>query len=319
MQELQELNWQAFGFPLPAFLPTWKPAEGLQKALAERRLPFSATWDIDTIAANSFLTQLSECLPGREYSLAFDQELRLVAERYLNHTKLELSDPAAWSNPHWTWDELLLAAADDDETKIADPEKGDLSPEWNLEWAVQRMRAINLLCYAPVPYQYDCLSGSTHNGKPSSPAASISSALNGEKPGTGNGLPASYVNNIYGPDHGWREGSYCCNVVICKKIYASFPENFTPDGNVWLFMNVTGADGSEQGFSGAGVRFGMNRFIADADGVFVTFPDNDIGTGVEWPTRDHQTWGGWKATGCDAFAEYSNLFYFKDDSGSETS
>lgn len=141
------------------------------------------------------------------------------------------------------------------------------------------MRAINLLCYAPVPYLYDYLSGSTHNGEPSSPSASISAALKGEEPGTGSGLPASYVNNIYGPDHGWREGSYCCNVVVCKKIYATLPEGFTPDGNVWLFLDVTGADGSEQGFSGSGVTFGMNRFPADAEGVFVTFPDNDIGSG----------------------------------------
>lgn len=316
---MQELNWQAFGFPLVAFLPAWKPAEGLQKALAERRLPFAETWDIETIAETTFLPLLDECRAGREWSLAFDRELRSVAERYLNHTKLDLTDPAEWSNPLWTWEELLLAAAEGEEKRIADPEKGDLSPEWNLEWAIQRMRAVNLLCYAPVPYLYDYLSGSTHNGEPSSPSASISAALKGEEPGTGSGLPASYVNNIYGPDHGWREGSYCCNVVVCKKIYATLPEGFTPDGNVWLFLDVTGADGSEQGFSGSGVTFGMNRFPADAEGVFVTFPDNNIGSGVAWPTRDHPTWGGWKSTGCQAFADYSSLFHFKNESGGETS
>ena len=122
---------------------------------------------------------------------------------------------------------------------------------------------------------------------------------------------------MYGPDHGWRKGSYCCDVTICKTIFAVLPENFTPDGNVWLFLRVAGPGGDDANFSGSGVSLGMNRFLADADGVFVTFPDNDIGSGVEWPTTDHNTYGGWVSTWCGAFADYSSLFQFKEDDGDE--
>ena len=142
---MEELNWQAFGFPEVGFLPPWKPAEGLRKALAERRLPFAETWDADAISSTESLPLFGECGGGREFCRSFDQELRSVAERYLNHTKLDLTDPEEWSDPLWTWEELLLAAAEGEERRIADPEKGDLSPEWNLDWALQRMRAINLL------------------------------------------------------------------------------------------------------------------------------------------------------------------------------
>lgn len=314
---MEELNWQAFGFPGVGFLPPWKPAEGLRKALSERRLPFAETWDADAITSTESLPLFGECGGGREFCRSFDQELRSVAERYLNHTKLDLTDPEEWSDPLWTWEELLLAAAEGEERRIADPEKGDLSPEWNLDWALQRMRAINLLRYAPVDYQYSYLSGSTHDGKPSSPSASIASALKGAHESVSSGTPASYVTNIYGPDHGWRKGSYCCDVTICKTIFAVLPENFTPDGNVWLFLRVAGPGGDDANFSGSGVSLGMNRFLADADGVFVTFPDNDIGSGVEWPTTDHNTYGGWVSTWCGAFADYSSLFQFKEDDGDE--
>lgn len=314
---MEELNWQAFGFPGVGFLPPWKPAEGLRKALSERRLPFAETWDADAIASTESLPLFGECGGGREFCRSFDQELRSVAERYLNHTKLDLTDPEEWSDPLWTWEELLLAAAEGEERRIADPKKGDLSPEWNLDWALQRMRAINLLRYAPVDYQYSYLSGSTHDGKPSSPSASIASALKGAHESVSSGTPASYVTNIYGPDHGWRKGSYCCDVTICKTIFAVLPENFTPDGNVWLFLRVAGPGGDDANFSGSGVSLGMNRFLADADGVFVTFPDNDIGSGVEWPTTDHNTYGGWVSTWCGAFADYSSLFQFKEDDGDE--
>lgn len=287
MGKVDDLCWQVFGFPQPGFLPARTPAEGLRKALEERRLPFAKEWDVETIAQTDYLTMLGETGDGQTWCREFDRELQEIARRYFNHTRLDFSDLTDWADIMWTWDELLLEAAEGDEKAIADPEKGDLSPEWNLVWAIQRMRAINLLLYAPVPYLCDYISGSVHTGEPSSPSAAIAAALEGkELSSAGGGLPSSYVRNIYGPDHGWREGSYCCDTTITKKIYADLPEGFMSDGNVYLFMKVTGADGSDDSFSGSGVSIGMNQFTADADGVFVEFPDSDIGAGVATPTKD---------------------------------
>ena len=313
MGKIDDLCWRTFGFPQPGFLPARTPAEGLRKALEERRLPFAKEWDVETIAQTDYLPPLAASGDGQTWCREFDRELRDVARRYFNHTKLDFSDLTDSDGIMWTWEDLLLEAAEGDEKAIADPEKGNLSPEWNLTWAVQRMRAINLLLYAPVPYICDYISGDVHTGEPSSPSAAIAAALDGAQVFQSSVYPASFCRNIYGPDHGWREGSYCCDVSITKKIYADLPEGFTPDGNVYLFMNVAGADGSDESFSGSGVSIGMNQFLADADGVFVEFPDNGIGAGIAAPTKDHETYGGWKATYCSAFADYTSLFHFKEE------
>lgn len=307
---MEKLNWQMFGFPQPGFMPVRTPAEGLRKALEERKLPFAAKWDIETIEQTDYLPFFDSSGNGQAWCRSFDGALQEIATRYLNHTKLNFSDLTNWTDIMWKWDELLLEAAEGKKKEIADPEKGDLSPEWNLIWAIQRMRAINLLLYAPVPYLCDVISGSVHTGEPSSPSSAIKAALKDAKPYESSGLPASYVRNIYGPDHGWRKGSYCCDVTMTKKIYAEFPEGFTPTGNVYLFMNVAGADGDES-FSGSGVSIGINQFTADTDGVFVKFPDNDLSAGITTPTKDHETFNGWKATYCSAFADYTGMFKFK--------
>ena len=299
-------------------MPVWKPAEGLMKALAERNLPFAEKWDIDTIAEENRIDYFSELPGGRSWCRGFDEQLKQIAVRYLNH--LKLTDESDWSEVSdlselmWIWDDLLLEAADGEEDAIADPEKGDLSPDWNLTWLLQRRKAIDLLLYAPVPHKYDYLSGSTHTGIPSSPAESIASAISGMVPGAGTGLPSSYVQNIYGPDHGWREGAYCCNVAITKKIYAQLPEGMEPDENLYLVIKVTGADGSDESFSGGGTLSpGVNVLTADTDGVFIEFDESDLSRDIPTPTADHETSGGWRATFCTAFADYSEKFHFKEE------
>jgi|GEM_PF-3967782 len=310
----EDLCWEAFGFPNPGFMPVWKPAEGLMKALAERQLPFAGKWEIDPIAETDHLKKFQECGRGQSWCVKFDRQLKEIAVRYLNH--LKMSDPSDLSDvteAMWTWDELLLEAADGEEDAIADPEKGDLSPEWNLVWLMQRRKAIDLLRYAPVPYQYDFLSGSTHTGIPSSPAESIAAALSGLNTGTGNGLPGTSITLIYGPDHGWREGSYCCDVIITRKIYAELPEGFEPEGNIYLVIKVNGADGSDDFFAAADqLSPGVNVLTADADGVFIEFDESDLTGDIPTPTTDHTTSGGWRATFCTAFADYSKIFHFKE-------
>lgn len=306
------MNWGHFGFPKPAFMPAWRPAEGLEKALAERKLPFSEKWDFDAIAAKNFLMVLLGHGSGQAWCRAFDIRLQAIAGCYLNHQNINLNNTGALTDiPMWTWNDLMREAAAGD--IVANPSTGDLSPEWNLAWLQQRRRAIDLLLYAPIPYKYDHLTGSTHNGRPSSPDESIASAVEGAQPGTSAGLPATYFHNIYGPDHGWREGSYCCDVVITKKIYADIPDGFVPTGNVFLVIKVVGANGGDESFaSSGGLTLGVNIRRADTAGVFIEFPVSSFEDAGRTPTRDHDTQVGWRATMCQAFADFSTLFHFKD-------
>lgn len=322
MSREAERGWKGYGFPAVGFLPVWKPAEGLEQALAERNLPFAAERDAEESAEEELLPFFRETGGGQKWSREFDRRLRLTAGRYLNH--LKLGDPTRQENLSdlsdilWTWEELLVAASEDGEKGIADPLRGTLAPEWNLRWLLQRQRAVNLLRYPSVPYLYDCVYGSTHTGYPSSPADAIAAAVAGRRTIPERGLPSTYVRNIYGPDHGWREGSYCCDVQITQKIYASLPEGLVPDGNVYLAMKVTGADGSDTTFScGGRLSVGMNILTADADGVFIEFPDADLSGAAATPGRDRETFGGWKATACQAFADYGSMFHFKDEEEDE--
>ncbi len=315
MSKADQMQWAFFGFPDPGLMPAWRPAEGLMKALAERELPFAGKWDFEAIAENDFLEYLGETGNGQAWCRSFDSRLQSVCVKYLNHLKVNFDAPETLTDiPMWTWNDLMLEAADGNAMLIADPAKGDLSPEWNLAWLLQRHRAIDLLLYAPVPHKIDYAAGSTHNGIPSSPDEAFASAMSAiHATWTGTGLPATYVNNIYGPDHGWREGSYCCNVAVTKKIYADLPEGFEPDGNVYLVIRVMGADGDDESFAAGGeLGIGVNVFKADADGVFIVFSETAIANIAPWPTRDHETRAGWRATLCQAFADYTTLFHFKD-------
>lgn len=327
-----DVCWEAFGFPNPGFMPAWKPAEGLMKALAERKLAINMlegriNWD--NVFDEDQLKIFDLPIPlnnGQAWCGFFDAALSDVAKRYLNHIKLDLTDMQEFPDEDymWTLEDLLLEAADGEEDDIIHLIKedsygytvinGDLSPEWNLKWLIQRQKAINLLLYAPVPYRYDCIGGSTHNGEPSSPAESVAAAISEAEPDVGTGLPSSYVHNIYGPDHGWREGSYCCNVRITKKIYANLPEGFEPDGNLYMTLKVTGSDGSDESFAGGGrLTVGMNLLTADSNGVFIEFSGTDLTKNIKTPTKDHETSGGWTATQCMAYADYTSKFHFKGD------
>ena len=316
-----EITWETFGFPHPGFMPVWKPAEGLMKALEERRLPFAEKWDFDTIAKEDQLKLFAEVSNGQLWCKEFDSHLKELAVKYLNHTKMKNNEHLDFSKIMWTWEELQLAAADGKKERIADPAKGDLSPEWNLEWLLQRRKALNLLRYAPYPHKYEYKTGSTHTGVPDTPAESVAAALAAVQPSAADGgLPAITITNIYGPDHGWREGSYCCDIVITTKIFVELPEGFKSDDNVFLCMSVTGADGTDDSFKSKGkISVGYNQFTADEEGVFVTFDysDKEIAQLAGTPVKDRTTSGGWRSTRCQAFVDFTPIFKFKEKEKSE--
>ena len=316
----KEISWETFGFPHPGFMPVWKPAEGLMKALAERRLPFAEKWDFDTIAKEDQLKLFAEVANGQLWCREFDSLLKELAIKYLNHTKMKNNEPLDFSRIMWSWEDILLAAVDGKKEKIADPAKGDLSPEWNLEWLLQRYKVLNLLRYAPYPCKYEYKAGSTHTGVPSTPSESVTAALAAVQGAVSSGLPATSVTNIYGPDHGWREGSYCCDIVVTTKIFVELPENFVSDDNVYLCMSVTGADGTEESFKSKGpLSVGYNQFTADTEGVFVTFDysSEDIADLAGTPKKDRTTSGGWRSTRCQAFVDFTPNFHFSEKGESE--
>ena len=311
MKKHDDISWADFGFPTPGFMPIWKPAEGLMKALAERKLPFAKKWDFESIVQQDQLKQF-EAVSAQRWCREFDYLLSQTAAKYLNHTQ-------TGSGVMWNLEDLLLFSVNGDKKQISDPAKGDLSGEWNLQWLMQRYRAVNLLRYAAVPHRYDYITGSVHTGKPSSVRESIDKALSTAVRASASGLPAAYVHNIYGPDHGWRENSYCCDIVVAKSIYAQLPENLSECSNIVLYLKVTGADGSADSFKGGGkISVGDNYFIADENGVFVEFgySESELAAFAGIPRRDHETFGGWQATVCQAYADYSEVFHFTEKEGS---
>ena len=173
----EEISWQDFGFPHPGFMPVWRPAEGLMKALAERELPFAETWDFDSIANEDQLQFFGEVANGQHWCREFDRRLKNVCTKYLNHLKLKDFPDVDFSTVMWTWEDLLLNSTGGEKSMIADPSKGDLSPEWNLLWLLQRYNAINLLLYAPVPFKYTMTTGSVHTGEPSTPKEAYNATL----------------------------------------------------------------------------------------------------------------------------------------------
>ena len=314
MSTAEEISWQDFGFPYPGFMPVWRPAEGLMKALAERELPFAETWDFDSIANEDQLPFFGEVANGQHWCREFDRRLKNVCTKYLNHLKLKDFPDVDFSTVMWTWEDLLLNSTSGEKNMIADPSKGDLSPEWNLFWLLQRYNAINLLLYAPVPFKYTMATGSVHTGEPSTPKEAYEEALKDcQDFEYTSGLPSCSIHYIYGPDHGWREGSYCCNLTNLKKVWCEFPAAQESVDNVFLVMYIVNADGSGDPLKGdEDVTAGYNIFTAGSDGVFFDWTSKNMSSAAEKPTRDHETFSGWKTTVCQAYADYTQNFRFID-------
>ena len=87
-----DLCWQTFGLPHPGFMSLRSPAEGLCKALEERRLPFAEEWDVETIAQTDYLPLFAVPGDGQTWCREFDRNLRNVAQCYFNHTAIDFDD-----------------------------------------------------------------------------------------------------------------------------------------------------------------------------------------------------------------------------------
>ena len=84
------------------------------------------------------------------------------------------------------------------------------------------------------------------------------------------------------------------------------------DGRHICIYRVT-ADGSGDPLKGdKDVATGYNIFTAGPDGVFFDWTSKNMSSAAEKPTRDHETFGGWKTTVCQAYADYTQNFRFID-------
>ena len=195
-------EWAKYGFPNPGFMTVQRPLEGLHKALHERMLE-----PIDDILATEYVPVFGAI--GKNDFSHFDSALKNVVPNYVNQF-----DP---DGACWTWEDITAKAVEGREALREHPEP-ILEPEWSLPWLMQRYRIINLLqiIRKELPYECEVLHDSVHTGIPSSTDEALGIVLARNTVLTSDTI-AVHLHAIYGPDHGWREGSYCINVLSTRK------------------------------------------------------------------------------------------------------
>lgn len=281
--------------------------------MAADALPFTASWNFDAIAQTDQLDYFATLPEGQDFAVKCDMILATLATLYFNHldypTPAEILRADDLQAVFWTFPKLLQAAAGGRDAHVVNPKLGDLSPEWNLKWLIQRQKAVNLLRFAPVKILAESVSGNVHTGEPSSPQEALQHAMRGAITGTTSVL-GQWIEQIYGPDHGWREGSYCCNAEILSRVSAVLPQGMDGNAAMLVFDAQPIADGSFA--ASPAIQQGLNAFKADEQGVFLQLALASFQTGpIPWPTTDHVTYGGWKAARHVALADYSPIFHFK--------
>jgi len=328
--------WANYGFPDPRLLTSCLPMEGLFKALAERYLPFVSDFSINVFFMNGADTTIGDILQydfidtlgrinTRLNNLGYQGEpighldvyIRNICYRYLNHR--------GGVEANWTWQDLCACAAPEG---LIEPEM--LAPVLLAEYTVQRYRMINLLRF-PVfdsSITVDVFSGSTHNGVYHDMASSLDFAFNDNSYkgtkffGTGIGnmpIIENYVEGIYGPDHGWAEGTYCCNFVENANVSLESALRSGPmarmnvaSDELVLYLNVTAPGGDDANFDDMGfdgVSLGTN-IIRPQDGILLKRTLPYIQSTPPTPVAGRFTYRGWNGRlllTCDLAPHF--LFY----------
>lgn len=312
-------NWETYGFPKLEFLPSYLPYAGLCEALWERKK--INTFRQSDLESGEEMEEknyyrpdpFSICNGGRNTAMVFDRHLQDVAGVYINH--LEADFETLTEIPFWTIESLCEAL----EETLIDPESDQMLPEWPLEWALQRYRMINLLKFAQIDYQCSCLSGSEHTGEPMSPEAAITAAMYGVVPGEPlkNISISRTTTTIWGPDHGWKEGSYCADVYQCGDLSAVLPEELK-GADVRLYLSVDSPDGNPDNFDSYGTNLlrGLNVLYADSDGNFPTeWPLPGIPDHTRVPVKGKTETFGFVARRAFCCADFSTIFHFTNKDG----
>lgn len=292
--------WSDYGFPDITFLPSGIPVQGLWMALAERDFAGGITVPVTLEQASARLS-----------CVAFDRQLWPAATRYVDHLKLNISDLT--TIPHWNKERLSQAIGEN----LIDPETEPMYPEFYAAWALQRYRIINLLKFAQIDYSGAILAGSEHSGTPTSPQAAIDAALVGaQKTDTIiNVTIQRTTTTIWGPDHGWSNGTYCADVCQVGELRAVLPP-LLKNAETRLYLQADAPDADPEHFDsyGTGLYLGMQTLVTDRDGYFIpkwTLPATPdvIRVPIEGKSRSF----GFVCPQVFCCADFTKSFFFKEE------
>lgn len=307
-------RWQDFNFPELALSPVAKGARGLCAALEERRIADRLPEDYEF--EPEYFSSMSN---GRSWARSFDSDLRGVAQNYvLVDEELPEDDKERYRTA--TLEDMAELLGED----LIDPSSRAtlLYPEWSRKWALQRYRMINLLKLHKVPANLtgSYMSGSEHTGEPMSPNAAVSAALSDAE--KRENIPVRLertFESIYGPHHGWKEGSYCANVYLVGDVRLDVEDLKDEEGNLpermVICVEVSSPFNDESKFDafGTGLSLGVNFVDVAPDGTLFSWelPANPDKT-HSLPGLVDTTFGFYGS--CFAIADVSSRFDFYDES-----
>ena len=302
-------EWAKYGFPNPGLMAIQRPLEGLHKALHERKLE-----PIANILATEYVPVM---VASGAFYTSFDAALKAVVPQYVNQFDTD--------GAFWTWETITAKATENKEPLREYPEP-QLEPEYSLLWAIQRYRIINLLKIKKnfIPASWIFEGGSEHTGIPSSIGEALDTVLNRMNIVKNFWTFSFYTSNvrlqvsmhgIYGPDHGWREGSYCINVYSASKAFIDTDFEL-PKGIEYkdCHLSFTAVNANPDGpfdDCGTGVAEGPNTYTADDNGVFFQWDPNL--TSPATPTPGHETYKGFRAQNIEIYYVAQPDFIFQDE------
>lgn len=300
-------RWKEGGFPDVTMSAPLPVSLALTRALNERAKAAGLKESGEQESMEEFST------PGWLHQ--FDGRLRQIARRYLDHRRQDWQNGRAH---YWTWERMIEELKHDESFEDGPVVPGDaMLPELPAAWAHQRRRMVDLLRYIPVPYKVRQGRGATHTGIPLSPGDAWKAGWRGlgdENAGAGGGFYA-YAEDIYGPDHGWKEGSYCVNlsVSIPQGVADSVPKGLRKSVLLRFFADLPPM-GETKYFSdlGLGVRQGWHELRLNGNGSFLRIPPgwSPVRPAAPWPTPNKRIGVGFKVRTASSFADAKDFFEF---------
>jgi len=292
-------EWQKYGFPDPCMISSYLPMEGLFKALVERGL--AAGWKVSGTIAVPILINNTYYYNTDDVESCddFDVFLKKICPSYLDEDGIP-----------YTWESLVQKALKEGE-RLAEY-SSPLAPKLSLRWAHQRYRMINLLRKIKLPITFHCMgvNSSIHDGQPTSVQEAYDTIVNSAEMV---GMPfIIQAHAIYGPDHGWKEGSYCLNLAVTREIWLdtdALPDGVSPT-DCRISFTAVNADPDTPAPHNLPFTEGTNTLPFDEQGL-ISLGDYPLLPAT--PTKDHETYMGFNIIGEECYYAKEPDFIFLDD------